>query len=348
MYRYVIGVADGDTRLFVNKVDREPSGGELVTSFKRGERRISVYTASDEEVWVILGFRYNAVGEEVVIGKPGRYRVQGDLVLEVDKQASFNLVNVLSNVQERFLVDLLLRVLIEMRVSAQVGLNNNIIVPLKIPVKDLNINIKHVDTIINMAIEKVSTKLYDKLKELGLAKELKLLLKWKAIIDADGGYRNCEIHVFDGGSGHDYDALPHIRMNLVILPKCSANMAEDTLLRKMFDDFTQLYKSRSFEFSIGNHHIRMEDVLSSNIRYKPRWQPLLLGDLVVELTVGPGQGWYHVTPDSTITITHDEHGITKLRFTKEFRVMFRVLNLSEAHVQERNAIAFNLVDDFLT
>ncbi len=137
-------------------------------------------------------------------------------------------------------------------------------------------------------------------------------------------------------------------MNLVILPRCSANMSEDTLLKRMYDDFVQLYRFRSFEFSVGNHHVRMENVLSSNIRYKPRWQPLLLGDLVVELTVGPGQGWYHVTPESTITITHEEHGITKLRFAREFRVRFRSLNLSTDHDHERNAIAFNLLHDFLS
>jgi hypothetical protein len=347
MYKYLIGLADGDTRLFVNKVGREPFGREIVTSFKRGERRITIYTADDEEMWSILGYEYNAVGEEVVIDKPGVYRIQGDLVMEVDKQTSFNLVtfnlvNVLSNAQERLLADLLLRLLTEVRVSARVGLNNNIIVPLKIPVKDPEIAIKHVDAVITMVIERVATTIFEKLKELGLARELKTL-KWKAIIDGDGGYANCDIQVFDGGSGHDesFNPLPSIQMNLIILPRCNLNMSEGTLLKKMYDDLMQLYKPRSFELSIGNHHVKMENAYSTTIRYKPKWQPLLLGDLLVEIS--QGQGWYHVTPKTTVTIIHDEHGITRLKFTKEFGIRFRLLNLSDDHDQERNAIALNLI-----
>jgi hypothetical protein len=340
-YRYVIGIADGDTRLFVNKVDREPYGDELVVSFRKGERRINIYKTGDDEIWSILGFKYNAVGEEILIDRPGIYRIQGDLILEVDGQTSFNPVNVLSNVQERLLTDLLLRVLTEMRVSAEVGLNNNIIVPIKVPVKDIKIAIKHIDNISNMVIEKVATQLYNKLRELGLARELKLVLTWKAIIDADGSYRNCDIQVFDERPTHGYDNLPYIRMNLVILARCNANASEGTLLKKMYDDFMQLYKPRTFEFTVGNHHIRMENAYSTTIRYKPKWQPLLLGDLVVE--INEGQGWYHVTPESTITITHDEHGTTRLRFTREFRIRFWSLNLSDDHDQERNAIALNLI-----
>jgi hypothetical protein len=347
MYRYVIGIADGDTRLFVNKVNREVLGGELVTSFNRSERMISIYGIEDGEVWGILGYKYNAVGEEIVIERTGVYRVQGDLVLEVDGQASsFNLIDVLSDVQERLLADLLLRILVEMRVSAQVGLNNNIIVPLKIPVKDSKIATKHMDTVINMVIEKVTTQLYEKLRELGLAREVKALLTWKAIIDVDSEYANCDIHVFDGGTTHGYDALPYVRMNLAISPKCSPNVSEGTLLRKMYDDVMQLYKPTTFEIVVGNHHIKLENVYSTTIRYKPKWQPLLLGDLIVEIR--QDEGWYNVTPETVITITHDEHGMVTLKFTRGFRVRFRTLNLSEAHEQERNAIAFNLVDDFLS
>jgi hypothetical protein len=346
MYRYVIGIADGDTRLFVNKVDREPHGEELVASFKRGERLISIYGAKDEEVWGILGFKYNAVAEEVLIGKPGVYRVQGDLLIVVDEQRPFDLVSALSDAQERLLADLLLRVLTEMRVSVRVEISNNIIVPMKIPVKDISVAVKHFDDIIKVVVGKVSTQLYERLRELGLAEKLEPILTWKTIIRAGGEYANCDIHVFDGGTTHGYDALPYVRMNLVISPRCSPHILEGTLLEKMYNDFLQMYKPKSFELSLGNHHMRMDNVYSVTVRYKPRWQPLLLGDLVVETNVG--QGWYHVTPESDITITHDEHGIVTVRFAKKFSVRFRSLNLSEGHEQERNAIAFNLLDDLLS
>jgi hypothetical protein len=346
MYRYVIGIADGDVRLFVNKVSREPVGGELVASFNRGERLINIYAMSDEEVWGILGFKYNAVGEEVLIDKPGVYRVQGDLLIVVDERRPFDLVSALSDAQERLLADVLLRLLTEMRVSVRVEISNNIIVPMKIPVKDPKMATKHMDTVISTVVEKVSTQLYERLRELGLAGKLEPILTWKTIIRAGGEYANCDIHVFDGGTTHGYDALPYARMNLVISPRCSPHIMEGTLLERMYSDFLQLYKPRNFELSLGNHHIKMDNVHSATVRYKPKWQPLLLGDLVVETNVS--QGWYHVTPESVITITHDEHGIVTVKFVKEFSVRFRTLNLGEEHDQERNAIAFNLLVDFLS
>ena len=344
-YKYVIGTADGDTRLFVNKVRREPLGGEIVTSFKRGEREITIYTMSDEEVWHILGFDYNAVREEVVINKLGTYRVQGDLVVEVDEYKPVNLLKELANAQERLLLDLLLRILTEMRVTAEVGVGNVILVPLTIPVKDVKKTIKRLDSVREMVVEKASSTLFEKLRELGLAKGLLRPVSWKSIIRADGGYQNCDISVFDGDASHGYDVLPYVRMNLVIATHCSPNPQEETLLAKMYEDLQKLYQPKTFEFAVGNHHVRMENVFSTLLRYRPRWQPMVLGDLVIEINVG--QGRYHVTPNSTITITHDEHGIVRLKFAKEFSVRFRTLNLSDSHDEERNAIALNLLDDLL-
>jgi hypothetical protein len=132
-------------------------------------------------------------------------------------------------------------------------------------------------------------------------------------------------------------------MILLLTPKCSPNLSEGTLLEKMYEDFQKLYQPKTFEFTVGNHYIRMENVYSMLIRYKPKWQPVMLGDLTVEINVG--QGWYYVTPASTITIVHDEHGMKTVRFADEFRVRFRTLNLSDRHEEERNAIALNLLDD---
>jgi hypothetical protein len=340
-HKYVIGLADGDNRFFVNKVSRELSSYELVVSFRKGERRITIYTTTNEEVWDIMGFEYNTVGEEIVIEKTGVYRVQGDLVLEVDDYKPAPLLNELANVQERLLLDMLLRVLTEMRVTAQVGDGGNIIVPLFMPVEDARKAITNFDTIRDMVVERAASTLYERLREIGLARGLSRPSSWKAIIDADGEYANCDIRVFDGSFTHAYDILPYVRMNLIIAPKCSPNMSEGTLLKKMYDDFMQLYKPRTFEFTVGNHHIRMENAYSMMLRYRPKWQPVVLGDLVVEIDVD--QGWYHVTPKTIVTITHDEHGITRVRFTREFEVRFGTLTLSERHAHERNAIALNLI-----
>jgi hypothetical protein len=84
----------------------------------------------------------------------------------------------------------------------------------------------------------------------------------------------------------------------------------------------------------------MEKVRSLTIRYRPKEQPLLLGDLVIEVD---GQGWYHVTPESDITIVHDEHGMTAVRFNGEYQVRFATILFARAHDYERNAIALSLL-----
>jgi hypothetical protein len=347
MHNYLIGIADGDNRLFVNKIDTQPFGDELVTSFtsfKRGDRRITIYTMRDKEVWEILGYKYDvATSEEVVIDEPGIYRVQGDLLLEVIEYVPLDFLSLLIDLQERLLADVLLRVLSEMRVSARLGINNNVIIPLKIPVKDVKTAIQRIDDVVKMTLEKATTALYAKLKELGLARNVKHLI-WKAIIEGDGDYRNCTIQVFDGGSGHGYKVLPHVTVDLMITPKCERGDIEGTLLEKLYQDLMRLYKPTTFELSVGNHHIRLQNARSLIIRYKPAHQPLLLGDLTLE--INERQDWYHVTPESIITIMHNEHGIKTVRFAREFRVRFRTLNLSIEHDQERNAIALNLLDLF--
>jgi hypothetical protein len=125
-----------------------------------------------------------------------------------------------------------------------------------------------------------------------------------------------------------------------ISTRCELKNMEGTLLQKMYEDFQKRYKPDTFTLNVGNHHVKIEKARSMTIRYRPRWQPLLLGDLVIEID---GQGWYHVTPESLITITHDEHGVTLIHFNGEYQVMFRTILLARAHDYERNAIALSLL-----
>ena len=91
---------------------------------------------------------------------------------------------------------------------------------------------------------------------------------------------------------------------------------------------------------VGNHHIHMENVRSMTIRYRPKWQPLLLGDIVIE---NDGQRWYQVTPDSVITVVHDEHGMVTIKFNDVYKVRFRTLDLATNHDHERNTIILSML-----
>jgi hypothetical protein len=120
------------------------------------------------------------------------------------------------------------------------------------------------------------------------------------------------------------------------------NPTASSLLGKLYNDFLKAYKPINVEITIGNHYVKMENVRSTSVRFKPTIQPLMLGDSVVEFI--DRDGWYLVTPSSTVTLIHDEHGVTKVTFKNEYMIRFRTIDVGPDHVGERNAIIVKLLD----
>ena len=343
MHEYAIGIAS-DGKLFVNKIANRPVGTPVNTIIT-DDRKIYVYELRDVDVWHLLRYDYDAEAEEITINETGTYRVQGDLLVEVEEYRPGNRILArLANAQAWLLLDTIARVLVELRITiSTVNVDQvSLTVPFSFPIsiQKFKESEKQATDVGRAILEKLSRVLYERMAVLGIALAMSKL-ETGVEIYGDGDYRNCKVHMTHGGLFLTGDLARHYAMFTVnISTGCESKNMEGTLLQKMYEDFQKHYKPDTFEQNVGNHHIRLQKAKSLTIRYRPKWQPLLLGDLVIEID---GEGWYHVTPESVITITHDEHGVTTIRFNGEYRVRFRTIHLARGHDYERNAIALSLL-----
>jgi hypothetical protein len=341
MHEYAVGVAS-DGKLFVNKIAYRPVGKQVNTIIYN-DRKIYVHELTDTDVWHLLRYDYDVEAEEILIDRTGVYRVQGDLLIEVEEYRPGNrILGRLANAQAWLLLDTIARILVELRITTsmvnadQVSLT----VPFSFPISIQRFKEKEVTDVGKTILEKLSRVLYERVAMLGTASTMSKLETGIEIYGA-GDYRNCQIRLKDSGLFLAGDlAQYYATFDVVISTHCDSKNIAGTLLEKMYEDFQKAYKPDTFNLNVGNHHIRLQKARSLTIRYRPKWQPLLLGDLVVEID---GQGWYHVTPDTVISIMHDEHGVTTIRFNDEYKIRFRTIYLARGHDYERNAIVLSLL-----
>jgi hypothetical protein len=328
---YLYGLVGG--RLFVNKVSGLPKSFEFLTRLHDNEK-IEVCGTSDEVVWRnVLGYDYDVEGQGVVVDKPGRYRVQGDLVLNVRpvENVKQSILNALVEHQTTLLMDVIARLLLSKGLNVRLGYEH-VTIPVTQPSKAT------ADTIVDLLAEGLS--------ELGIVNPLTVCrfsvlevfgLKLQvpegvALIRGDGDYRNCVMAVVPREHG------------VIVYLRCEAKLSS-SLLDKLYEDFQEAYKPMRFEFMVANHHIVLDNARSLRVRYKPRYQPLLLGDRLVEYRYAPfdGDTWYYVTPETTATIAHGEHGETTVRFGNEYAITFHTITLDPEHVEERNTAVLKLL-----
>jgi hypothetical protein len=289
--------------------------------------KIEVYGTSDEAVRrEVLGYDYDVERREVVVAKPGRYRVQGDLVLNVRPvdNVKQSILNALVEHQTTLLMDVIARLLLSKRLNVRLGYEH-VTIPVTQPSKEI------ADVIVDLLVKGLG--------DLGIVNPLAVCrfgvlpmfgLNIQApegvtLIRADGDYRNCLMAVVPREHG------------VIVYLRCEAKLS-GSLLDKLYEDFQEAYKPMRFEFMAANHHITLDNARSLRVRYKPRYQPLLQGDRIVEYRYAPLEGsWYHVTPETTAVIMHEEHGVTTVRFGEEYAIAFHTVSLDPEHVEERNA-----------
>jgi hypothetical protein len=311
MHRYLYGVTS-DSKVFVNKIAMAPriAAKHLVTV---EGRTVEVKTTTDYDVRLVLNYGDDYEKEEVVIRRTGRYRVQGDLVVEVDKiDVEGLIVDHMRSYQELLLADIIVRTLLSYRLSADV---NRAIDRIVIP------------SYSGFYADKVARLLYRELSGSVVSSLVEIAERDSYRLEGGNDYGNCDIIVCSHGS------------NIIVDVMCKTPIT-GTLAEKLYREFSEIYKPTSFEIMVGNHHIRMEGVKSLNVRYRPSVQPVLMGDGVVEISEG---GWYVVTPESRVTITHEEHGVTNIVFNGNYVIRFRTIALSAEHVLERNTVVLELL-----
>jgi hypothetical protein len=310
-HKYLYGVT-GDNRVFVNKVALTPRIAGKHLAVVEG-RTVEVRTAMDDEVRMLLNYYDDYEKEEVVIRSMGRYRVQGDLVAVVDRIDVENVImDHLRSYQELLLLDVIARTLLSYRLNVDISqVASRIVIPLHS----------------GLYVDKVARLLHRELSGSVVSNMVEMVERDSYKLEGGNDYSNCDIVV----STHVHD---------IIVDVMCGTPVTGTLAEKLYGEFSEIYKPASFEFMVGNHHIRMEEAKSLNVRYRPSAQPVLLGDGVVEIREG---GWYVVTPKSRVIVTHDEHGVTNITFNNNYVVRFHTIALSAEHRLERNTVVLDLL-----
>ena len=305
---YLYGVSD-DGGVFVNSIEGVLGGWK---SHRVGGRIEQVMVTSDAIVRGLLGYDREAPGEEYTIREPGRYRVQGDLCVEVSKLDATlfgdDLLVELVAHQTSVLSDLVRRALADIGFTVETTFAWRLLILFE--------ETPDVGGLVELIAQHLS--------DLGVVRSVVAGAR-EARLKGAGDYSNCDLLVEVEGSV------------ATIVPVCWRE--KNGLAWRLFEELRRSLKPRRFELAVGNHSITLENAVSGRIMYRPRVQPLAGGD---RLVWAGSEGSYIVTPNTTVTITHREHGVKVLKFDGDYTVRFYTLRRSIKHWTERNTIILEL------
>jgi len=111
-----------------------------------------------------------------------------------------------------------------------------------------------------------------------------------------------------------------------------------TLANEFLDQIDALSK-QTYEFTIGNHYVKVENAYHLAFQYQPSIRPLQLPsrDLVI------GVDRYLVDSDTNITLYHNEHGVVNVKFVEPSIIRFTNVELNRGYVLARNRIVTDLL-----
>jgi hypothetical protein len=90
---------------------------------------------------------------------------------------------------------------------------------------------------------------------------------------------------------------------------------------------------------IGNHKIVITNALSSEITYTPPVRTQILSTTPIRLS----DNYYYVDDRSEVVITHNEHGITKIKFTKPTFISFSTTDILVKQNGEFNRVLLDML-----
>jgi hypothetical protein len=322
-YHYLFGV-DND-RVFINRVNWAPQ-----TYFNEIEvnNNIKIRTIDNNKVYDILGYSIDMGDkEEIVIDvnpTPAiNIRVQGDIVLTVLSTnwilntIGLGLEAILNHVHQ-LLLDIINRILLEHGISATVRRNRLLIE--------------------SVAPRKNDKTYLDKLTKL-LAKELQELFNNIEIIEntiyiVDGDYKDLviDLRLEGGGLNNPYNHIAIIvRDNMNRIENNNLTKSLHKELLNAFENLTPI----TIDFNLGNHYIKLHNVKPLSFTFRPSIQPLTLNENIITIT---NPLTFLVTPNSTIELLHQEHGLKVIKFKNTYVIRFGNVNTHRAYLRERNRV----------
>jgi len=326
---FVIGINDYHDGLFINELDLTRINYTINTTLcddiEKCVGKIAVAAVGDGDFRAAFGYDADVLGQDAVITTSGRYRVQGEVVFNVEEVDDDYLKRLLNEHVLRsisiYTADLVVRILIDHGFSpvARVGDNGEVLV--RVPAEI--ISIRGILRIIAEVLGKYFTVNYTtyytmngEVYRLWVSNNEAL-----AVIEVIFNDKSIDLIVEPWPSGPTEQAYSKM-INMII------SDIKDTLNNS----------ERLDELLIGKHSIKIERGLPVNLTYEPALKPKILEPVLI--TVYKPRAFL-VTPHTVVTIEHPQHGIRRIRFNGTYELTVGTTRVSSRQIEDMNTIIFN-------
>jgi hypothetical protein len=328
---YLLGF-NSDNKLFVNEIPNSSLPFRYIDNKVFLSKGIELRIIDYNDMVNGLGFDFDVADKEnIEIDRVGRYRVQGEIVLRVDRE--------LNDVNEFYhmLVD---RSQIVSYVETYIANYVNLaLIELGFSIEP-NRSITLRNVLSSKIIEKPD-KIMDILRKLGdsLIDELRKYIEIDAVVISEEKDYDSDIYFVEYSIASNI-GLFHLRVSFnYFKPRPFEIPYSDVIVSVSIDtlheyDYCSLCKDienelietlrntprQNIKMLSGNHLIELRNVYSGNITFRPSKR--LEIELIRLPTIVHGIGYYYVDRESEIEIVHREHGVTRIKFEKPFLINF--------------------------
>jgi len=328
---YLLGKNGGDGKVFVNKVDFRIASPIVIGRLEQFRLAsdvidgiVRVYKVSDSDIRNALGFNYDSDGEgsEVVIASEGSYRVQGEIILiarEIESEGRFrdylrdSLRGDIFRYAEYLFRDHLIMILRNMGFNVDTMPNMNHL---------LHRGSEHQVVALLLGLKRA------------LSLESKVSINENALNIESPWFGKVVVRVKTIGATY---GDPYMTVyTSIYLEECGKLCSE---IYMDLDRQVRLLKREDYEYVIGDHLVKIRNALTSRIVYTPPIKPMVLDSM----NLWTSGDRFYVDQKSEITIAHQEHGVTKVRFARPFTIIITTTAVSPEFPIEMNRIALEIL-----
>jgi len=325
---FAIGINDYRDGLFMSELDLTRisyTTNELCSDIEKCVGKIIVAAVGDDAFRAAFGYDRDVLGQEAVITTGGRYRVQGEVVFNIEEVGGdypkrlFN-EQILRSISI-YTADVVMRILIDHGISpvAQVGGNGEVLV--RVPV------VPHgIDECLRIIAEILGKYFTAQYSTYFTMKEVVHSL-W---ISNNEVAAEMEANIND--ESIDFTIEPWLIEPTKQVYNKMINMITGGI-KDMLNN-----SERIDELLVGRHYIKIERGLPVNFTYEPELKPKILEPVLI--TVHKPRTFL-VTPRSVVTIEHPQHGVKHIRFNGTYELTVDTTRVSGRQIIDMNTIIFD-------
>jgi hypothetical protein len=325
---FAIGVNEYRDGLFINELylaNVEYTITELCSDIEKCVGRIIVAAVGDDAFRAAFGYDRDVLGQEAIITTSGRYRVQGEVVFNIEEVGDdypkrlFN-EQVLRSISI-YTADVVMRILIDHGLSpvARVGGSGEVLV--RVPV--IPHNIDGYLRVIAEILGKYFTAHYSTYFTMKEVVHRLWISNNEVAAEMEANFNDESI---------DFTIEPWLIEPTKQVYNEMINMIAGGI-KDMLNN-----SERIDELLVGRHYIKIEHGLPVNFTYEPGLKPKILEPVLI--TVHKPRTFL-VTPRSVVTIEHPQHGVKRIRFNGTYELTVNTTRVSSKQIVDMNTIIFD-------